>query len=158
MKPISFSMMLVTMLIGLVFQLYPWSGSGVIVRPDFLLVVTVYWLLRAPSFCNIGMAWLAGLLVDLSTGSLMGQHSMSFALTAFVGLTYQRRLVLFNQWQMLSYVLFLFAIHRLVILVLKLFTGNQLPDWTYMLPIFSSLLLWKFMVLVFGDLTRHRHH
>ncbi len=156
MKPISFSTMLVTMLIALVFQLYPWSGSGIIVRPDFLLVVTIYWLLRAPNFCNIGLAWLAGLLVDLSTGSLMGQHSLSFALTAFVGLAYQRRLVLFNQWQMLSYVLFLFVLHRLIILVLKLFAGNQAPDWTYILPILSSLLLWKLMVVIFGDLTRHK--
>lgn len=156
MKQISFSTMLVTMLVALVFQLYPWSGSGVIVRPDFLLVVTVYWLLRAPYFCNIGLAWLAGLLVDLSTGSLMGQHSLSFAITAFVGLSYQRRLVLFNQWQMLSYVTFLFVLQRVLILMLKLFAGNQAPDWTYILPIFSSLLLWKILVLVFGDLTRHK--
>jgi rod shape-determining protein MreD len=156
MKQISFTTVLVTMLVALVFQLYPWSGSGVIVRPDFFLVVTVYWLLRAPYFCNIGLAWLAGLLVDLSTGSLMGQHSLSFAITAFIGLTYQRRLVLFNQWQMLSYVTFLFVLQRVLILLLKLFAGNQSPDWTYILPIFSSLLLWKIMVFVFGDLTRHK--
>lgn len=150
--------MLVTMLIALVFQLYPWSGTGIIVRPDFMLVAIIYWLLRAPYFCNIGLAWVGGLLVDLSTGSLMGQHSLSFALTAFVGLSYQRRLVLFNQWQILSYVLFLFVFHRSLLLVLKLFSGNQAPDWTYILPILSSLLLWKLMVLLFGDLTRHKDH
>jgi rod shape-determining protein MreD len=110
MKPVKFSTFLFTMLVGLIFQLYPWSNTGVIIRPDFLLVIMIYWVLQAPYHCNIGWVWFAGLLVDLSTGSLLGQHALTFAITAFLGLIYQRRLVLFNRWQLYLYVIFLFGV------------------------------------------------
>lgn len=154
MKPVKFSTFFFTLIVGLVFQLYPWSDSGVIIRPDFLLVIALYWLLQAPYHCNIGWVWFAGLLVDLATGSLLGQHALSFSITAFLGLIYQRRLVLFNRWQLYLYLIFLFSVQRILIMLLKLFAGSDLPDWTYGLPIVSDLILWQIMVVWFGELSR----
>jgi rod shape-determining protein MreD len=144
----------ITLLIALLCQLFPWVGQGIVLRPDFMLVVVLYWLLRAPNLCNVGTAWLAGLLVDLATGSLLGQHALSFCFTAYVALSYQRRLVLFNKGQLLAYVLMLLLIERILILLLKLFAGNENPGLVYFLPIFSGLLLWQLMLLTFGGLTR----
>jgi rod shape-determining protein MreD len=154
MKPVRFSTFFFTMLVGLVFQLYPWSNSGIIIRPDFLLVIAIYWLLQAPYHCNIGWVWFAGLLVDLATGSLLGQHALAFSITAFLGLIYQRRLILFTPWQLYLYVLFLFGAQRLLIMLLKVFAGGEVPDWTYGLPVISDLILQQIMVLWFGALTR----
>jgi rod shape-determining protein MreD len=143
-----------TLLIALLCQLFPWVGQGIIFRPAFMLVVLLYWLLRAPNLCNIGTAWLAGLLVDLATGSLLGQHALSFAITAYVALSYQRRLVLFNGWQLAGYVFALLVIERIVILLLKLFAGNENPGLQYFLPIIAGLVLWQMLILLFGGLTR----
>lgn len=154
MQRVNGMMVALTLVIALIFQLYPWSGKGIILRPDFLLVVTLYWVLRAPNLCNVGMAWLAGLLVDLSTGSLLGQHALSFAFTAFLGLTYQRRLVLFNKLQLAVYVLALLIISRVIVLILKLFANNENPGWSYLWPILTSLMLWQCMVIAFGAPTR----
>ena len=154
MKHFKFTTILFTLLVALVFQLYPWSNAGVIIRPDFLLVVATYWLLASPSQFNIGLVWFAGILVDLSTGSLLGQHGLSFALTAFLGLTYQRRVVLFTRWQIVLYVLVLFSEPRLLILLLKVFADSEAPDITYLLPIVSDLILWQAMTIAFGELTR----
>jgi rod shape-determining protein MreD len=143
-----------TLLIALLCQLFPWVGQGIIFRPDFMLVVLLYWLLRAPNLCNVGTAWFAGLLVNLATGSLLGQHALSFTITAFIALSYQRRLVLFNGWQLSGYVFALLIIERTVILLLKLFAGNDNPGLTYFWPVITGLLLWQFMVLAFGGLTR----
>lgn len=143
-----------SLLIALLFQLFPWVGQGIILRPDFMLVVILYWLLRSPNLCNVGIAWFAGLLVDLATGSLLGQHALTFSITAFVALTYQRRLVLFNTWQLLTYVFALLMIERVLILLLKLFEGNENPGFTYFWPVITGLLLWQIMILLFGSLTR----
>ena len=143
-----------TLLIALLCQLYPWVGQGIIFRPAFMLVVLLYWLLRAPNLCNVGTAWLAGLLVDLATGSLLGQHALSFTITAYIALTYQRRLVLFNSWQLAGYVLALLIIERVVILLLKVFAGNENPGLQYFWPVVAGLVLWHFMILMFGGLTR----
>jgi rod shape-determining protein MreD len=143
-----------TLLIALLCQLFPWVGQGIIFRPDFMLVILLYWILRAPNLCNVGTAWLAGLLVDLATGSLLGQHALSFSITAFAALIYQRRLVLFNGWQLAAYVFALLIIERVVMLLLKLFAGNENPGWHYFLPIITGLLLWQLMIFIFGGLTR----
>ena len=150
-SPISVYLSLLT---ALLCQLFPWVGQGVILRPDFMLVVILYWLLRSPNLCNVGIAWFAGLLVDLATGSLLGQHALTFSITAFVALTYQRRLVLFNTWQLLAYVFALLMIERVLILLLKLFEGNDNPGFMYFWPVITGLLLWQIMILLFGSLTR----
>jgi rod shape-determining protein MreD len=144
----------ITLLIALLCQLYPWVGQGVIYRPDFMLVVLLYWLLRAPQLCNVGTAWFAGLLVDLATGSLLGQHALSFTLVAFVGLSYQRRLVLFNPWQLLGYVFALLMIERVLMLLLKLFEGLDYPGLSHFWPVLTGLILWQAMIILFGGLTR----
>lgn len=143
-----------SLLVALLCQLFPWVGQGVIFRPDFMLVVILYWLLRAPNLCNVGTAWFAGLLVDLATGSLLGQHALSFSITAFIALSYQRRLVLFNTWQLVGYVALLLTFERVLILLLKLFEGNENPGWYYFWPVITGLLLWQLMILLFGGLTR----
>ena len=143
-----------TLLIALLCQLFPWVGQGVIFRPDFMLVVLLYWLLRAPGLCSVGIAWVAGLLVDLATGSLLGQHALSFTITAFVALSYQRRLVLFNTWQLAGYIIGLLLLARMLMLLLKLFAGSDSAGWGYLWPILTGLILWQVMILIFGGLTR----
>ncbi|MGQ0442548.1 MAG: rod shape-determining protein MreD, partial [Methylophilaceae bacterium] len=131
MRPANLMVVYLSLLAALLCQLFPWVGQGVIFRPDFMLVMMLYWLLRAPNLCHIGSTWFVGLLVDLATGSLLGQHALTFTLTAFVGLSYQRRLVLFSAWQLAGYVFALLVFERVLILLLKLFVGNDNPGWQY---------------------------
>lgn len=154
MRPTSRVAVYTTLLVALLCQLFPWVGQGIIFRPDFMLIVILYWLLRAPHLCNIGTAWLAGLLVDLATGSLLGQHALSFTLVAYIGLSYQRRLVLFNPLQLVGYVFGLLVFERVFMLLLKLFEGNDNPGLAYFWPVLSGLILWQLMILLFGALTR----
>ncbi len=156
MRPTNLIVVYITFLIALLCQLFPWVGQGIIFRPDFMLIVTLYWLLRAPHLCNVGTAWLAGILVDLATGSLLGQHALSFTLVAFIGISYQRRLVLFNPWHLVGYVFALLVIERVLMLMLKLFEGNDNPGLHYFWPVISGLLLWQLMILLFGALTRSK--
>lgn len=139
---------------ALLCQLFPWTGQGIIFRPDFMLVVLVYWLLRAPYLCNVGTAWVVGLLVDLATGSLLGQHALAFALTAYLALSFQRRLVLFTVVQIVAYVFGLFLFARIAVLILKLFAGNEAPGWHYFWPVITSILLWQLLRFAFGSLAR----
>jgi rod shape-determining protein MreD len=154
MRQINFFTVYFTLLIALICQLFPWVGQGVIFRPDFMLVIILYWLLRAPNLCNIGTAWFAGLLVDLATGSLLGHHALSFALTAYIALIYQRRLVLFNVVQLAGIIFGLLFFERFVVLLLKLFEGNNYPGLQYFWPVLTGLILWQLMIMVFGTITR----
>jgi rod shape-determining protein MreD len=146
MRPGSSAQVYLTLLLGLMCYLLPWAGFGLIVRPDFVLLVLLYWLIRAPHLCNIGLAWFMGMLVDLADGSLFGQHALAFTVAAFLALLYQRRVTLFDRLQQAGYVFALLLISQIVLLLLKLFAGADLPGWTYFLPSISGILLWQLVV------------
>ncbi len=154
MLPANNIMIYLSLLVALLCQLFPWTGQGIIFRPDFMLVVLLYWLLRAPNMCNIGAAWAVGLLVDLATSGLLGQYALAFTLTAYIGLSYQRRIVLFNQSQLVVYVFGLLLFERIVILVIKLLAGHENPGLHFFWPVLTSLLLWRVMTFIFGRITR----
>ena len=141
-----------TLFLALLCQLFPWTGQGIIFRPDFMLVVLLYWLLRTPHICNVGTAWVVGLLVDSATGSLLGQHALAFTLKAYIALSFQRRLVLFSVIQIATYVLGLLIFARITILILKLFAGHEMQSWHYFWPVITGILLWQVMRIAFGSI------
>lgn len=135
-----------TLAAGFMLNLLPWSGVGLLLRPDFLLLVLLYWLIRTPYLCNIGVAWLMGMLMDLADGSLFGQHALAYVITAFLALLFQRRITLFSRLQQAGLIFAFLLAYQLVLLVLKLFNGAEAPTWGYFLPAVTGLLLWQIVV------------
>lgn len=146
MRPISIGQIYLSLFAGLVLYMLPWAGFGLMLRPDFVLLVLLYWMIRAPQLCNIGTAWFMGMLVDLAAGDLFGEHAMAYVVAAFVAVTYQRRATLFNRWQQLGYIFGLLLIAQIVLLILKLFGGSELPEWSYLLSSVSGILLWQLVI------------
>lgn len=126
--------------------LLPWSGVMLLLRPDFMLLVVIFWLIRAPNLCNVGTAWCAGLVMDLAMGGTFGQYALAYTITAFFAIVYQRRLVLFSSTQQAFYVFLLLIISQLVLLTLKTFSGAESLGWVYFLPSITGVLLWQFAV------------
>lgn len=146
-----------TLFFAFIANLLPWFGQGIAFRPDFVLLVLIFWILRAPQLCNIGTAWFAGLLVDLATGGLFGQFALAYTLTAFFAANYQRRLVLYNIWQQAAYVFVLLLLSQFTILVLKLFAGHDIPNWHYFFPCFTSIIVWQIYMIVSGQHHHNKH-
>ncbi len=147
MLPANLKSIYLSLLTGLMLYLLPWDGFGLMLRPDFVLLFMLYWMLRAPQLCNIGTGWMAGLLIDLASGSLFGQNALAFALTAFIAVNFQRRMALFSYWQQSGFVLLLLVFAQLVLLILKLFSGADIPGLSYFLPSISGILLWQLTVI-----------
>ena len=137
----------ISLLLAFICLLLPWSGLLLELRPDFLLLVVIFWLIRAPNLCNIGTAWFVGLFVDLATGGVLGQYGFAYTVTAFFAIIYQRRLVLFNPTQQLLYVFLLLIISQLTLLIIKTFAGAESLGWAYFLPSLTGILLWRIAVM-----------
>lgn len=137
----------ISLLLALICLLIPWSGFALKARPDFLLLVIIFWLIRAPNLCNVGTAWFVGLMADLATGGVFGQYALAYTVTAFFAVVYQRRLVLFNHTQQLLYVFILLLISQFTLLILKTVSGAEVWGWSYFLPSFTGILLWRLAVL-----------
>lgn len=131
-----------SVLLAFMSLLLPWSQAALVLRPDFMLLVLIFWLIRAPNLCNVGTAWMLGLLVDLAAGMVFGQYALAYTVTAFFAVTYQRRLVLFTGMQQLLYVFSLLLVSQLMLLMIQTFAGWQFTGWFYFFPSLSGVLLW----------------
>jgi cell shape-determining protein MreD len=67
--------------IALVLEMLPWGGWLV---PDFLALVLVFWNVFQPRRVGIALAWLLGILMDVHSGSLLGQHAHANSVLPFM--------------------------------------------------------------------------
>jgi len=146
-----------SLLAAFICMLFPWSGFALSLRPDFMLLVILFWLLRAPNQCSVGTAWFMGLWIDLATGGIFGQYALAYTITTFFAVIYQRRLVLFSSTQQLVYVFSLLFLSQLILLILKTFAGKEFLGWSYFLPSLTGVLLWQLAVSFGLNTGRHSH-
>jgi rod shape-determining protein MreD len=87
---------LLTLLLALMVKQLPWSGWALAVRPDFLLVVLLFWAQKRPSLVGMALAWPLGLFADIQDGIVLGQHALAYVVSVFLVQYFLRRLLQFS--------------------------------------------------------------
>ena len=73
---------LLTCLLGLLANVAPASGLVLELRPDFLMLVILYWCIQEPRYMGVGVAWMLGLVMDVADATVFGQHALAYAVLA----------------------------------------------------------------------------
>ena len=64
--------------------------------PDFLALVLVFWNVHQSRRIGVGVAFFFGLLMDVHSGAVLGQHALAYTLLSFFAVTIHRRLLWFT--------------------------------------------------------------
>lgn len=135
----------ISILIAYVISIIPLPEPLVWCRPQFLVMVMVFWVMKSNVSGLLWIAWFSGLGLDLLTGSLLGQHALSLSLLIYTCIKLRPYLHLYRRWQ-----------HGLLMLLLSLFyvsvqvwvLGHFQQNFVSALFWFSSLLtsiIWLFI-------------
>jgi rod shape-determining protein MreD len=109
--------------------------------PDLLAVVLVFWGVHQPRRVGVGVAFVFGLLMDVHTGAILGQHALAYTLLGYFATAIHRRLVWFTLPLQALQILPLFIVAHLVSFAVRMIVGGMLPGWPALLaPVFESLL------------------
>ncbi|ORT52027.1 rod shape-determining protein MreD [Vibrio sp. qd031] len=73
-----------TFLVALTLQIIPWPGTLDLLRPSWIILVAIYWVMALPHRVNVGTAFILGLLWDLLLGSTLGIHGMVMSIVIYV--------------------------------------------------------------------------
>ncbi len=140
-RPISNTFVVGSVLGALFLNGLPWEGIGLMLRPDFVALVLLYWCMHKPWRVGIGLSWTVGILADVSDASLFGQHALAYTLLAFGGVALHRRLQMFDLRQQTIQVFGIFALTYAVYALVNWQVSGYLV-WPYFLGCLTSTLLW----------------
>ena len=121
-------------------------------RPEWVAIVVIYWVIKAPLQIGVVVAWVAGLLLDVLEGGLLGVNALSLAIVAYLILTMHQRIKLFPLIQQSFTVFLVVGIHLMIGHFIRSIVGNSVPGIIYLIPAISSAILWPFAVLFIDKL------
>jgi rod shape-determining protein MreD len=145
--------MITTSVVGaLALEMLPWGSWPM---PEFLALILVFWNVFQPRRVGIALAWLLGLVMDVHSGSLLGQHALVYSMLSYGAIALHRRLLWYSIPAQALHLFPLFLIANIAVMLVHLFFSGIGPAWPYFLtPVFTALLWIPLTKIVLGRLNR----
>ncbi|NND58772.1 MAG: rod shape-determining protein MreD [Gammaproteobacteria bacterium] len=143
-----------SIVIGLVLAIVPLPWWLAALRPSWLALIIVYWLLHEPRRVGLLTAFLGGLFLDTLHGALLGQHALALVLIGFVTQRFNLRIRVFPMSQQIATVLMLIALYEFMLYWVDGVSGQPASDWRRWLPVLSSAAFWPVVTIVMQKLHR----
>lgn len=148
------AVILILFLIALVLTVMPLPDWARDFRPQWVTLTLIYWCMALPQRVGVGTAWILGVLEDVLTGTLMGQHALGLSVTAFLTLRLHQRIRVFPLWQQALSVFVLLLVEHLLSLWVIGATGQPTPNLWYWMPTVVGMLLWPWFYVILRDVRR----
>jgi len=151
---ISFLRVLFTSAVALLLTIVPLPQMLNFGRPDWLLLVVIYWALNAPMLAGLTYAWICGLILDALIGTLIGQHALAFVMVSAVAQHFQLRIRVFPLLYQAWAVLLMLSLYHFLLFWIDGIVGTAVASWIRWLPALIGALLWPVMVAVLDTSNR----
>ncbi|MCB5228361.1 rod shape-determining protein MreD [Alishewanella sp. 16-MA] len=122
-------------------------------RPDWVLLVLMYWTLALPRRVNIGTAFFMGFLTDVLVGTVLGVNALAFSVVAFVMAVNHLQIRNFGVIQQSLLVGLLLALYQLLLFWLSNFLTGVNFRPAFLWPVLTGMLVWPWL---FWFLRRYR--
>ncbi len=141
-RPVRVGYIAVTLLAALLLNLVALPALLQLLRPDFIALTLIYWVVYHPRRVGFLPAWVLGLAMDVADGSLFGQHALAYAVMMYIAILLHRRIVMFGMRQQVLHVLAILAAAQAVMLLVRIMDGAGFPGPLYFAPSILGALLW----------------
>lgn len=141
------SIIILSFVIALMLTVMPLPEWAEEIRPQWVVLVLIYWAMALPQRVSVGSGWVMGLLLDVVNDAVLGQHALALALIAFLTSHLHQRLRVFPQSQQAIVILVFCVIYNLTVLWIKGITGTAPSVWLIVIPSFTSALFWPLVFI-----------
>ena len=121
-------------------------------RPFVLAQVLVFWILETPQKMRLGRVFMIGLLLDLASFAILGEHALRLLLIAGVVHQLRNQFRYYPIWQQALFILALLYADQLVLLIIRQFQGLPMPPPEAWLAPVLAFLIWPWMYMLLDNL------
>ncbi len=143
--------------IALVLAILPMPETMQSYRLQWTTLVLIYWCLAIPERVGVGFSFLTGIMLDIITGSLLGQHAMSLSIIAFVTVKTHQRIRVFPPWQQALFVIALLLLDRMLQVWVDGAIGRPGKDVGFWIAPLLGGVLWPWLFIIMRDIRRRFH-
>ena len=144
-QPAKMLPLILSILLGIIFTLIPLPPVWDDFRPEWVGMLILYWTLYSPKSFGIISAWIVGLVVDVLTGSLLGQHALGYILLSYMALSVTQQYPMFSVLQQLIVIFISMSVYLAAMMWIVALSGTAPDASNLWYPIFLTVLLWHWM-------------
>ncbi len=146
---------LFTLLIALMASIMPMPLNADAFRPDWVLIVLIYWCMALPGRVNIITAWVMGFLLDVLLGSVLGVHAAAMAISIYIIVVNHQKIRNFSILQQALITGVLAALYHLVVFWLQRFLIDIIFLTSYLYPVVTTIILWPWVFYLLRKVRRN---
>lgn len=140
--------------LAIVLMLLPLPEWTTWFRPAWVLLLLIYWSLDSPYRLNVGVAWVIGIMIDLLTGTLLGEHALAYTVVVyFVSKMYIRIRMYPLLQQSLSIFVFV-LLYQFILYCIQGFIGELPNSQLFWFSSVTSMFLWPWLFVLLRDWRR----
>ena len=151
----SYLVVVASFLVALVLSVYPLPIGWRWCRPEFVLLLSIYWILVFPLTISLFFLCGVGLFQDLLEGVPLGQHSLSLVIVAYICVLSYQRVRNFGLWKEAGWIFVLVGLAQLPANWVQTMAGRPLPGLMFLIPAFTSGLIWPVIRTAMDGVCRH---
>ncbi|WGE51343.1 rod shape-determining protein MreD [Actinobacillus equuli subsp. haemolyticus] len=141
-------------MIAFVLEIMPWPIGFQGLRPNWVILVLIYWALALPNKVSVGTAFVAGIVWDLVLGSILGIHALVLSIAIYFVAKYHLILRNLSLWlQAILVMLYVVAIRFLIYFVELVLHSAEFNSQEVLGAIISGIL-WPWIFLLMRHIRR----
>lgn len=148
-------LILLSFIVAFMLTVVPLPEFMQFIRPEWSALVLLYWCMALPDRIGVGIGWIVGLLLDVLTGTLLGQHALAMTVIAYLIINLHQRIRIFPLWQQAAIIWMLLNLYQLLLLWFDGITGQPPKGLQFWLPPISGMILWPVVFILLRRLRRH---
>ncbi|MDE0789118.1 MAG: rod shape-determining protein MreD [Woeseiaceae bacterium] len=146
---------LMSFVVGLILTIMPLPEAAEAFRPNWLAMLVIFWTMQLPHTWSVGTAWIVGIVLDVSQGTLLGQHALALCCVAFIIVRFHLLMRVFPIPQLTAAVFPILVMYQFLLFWVNGVAGVDASLIVYWGPVISSTILWP-VVMIFLSSLRYR--
>lgn len=143
---------IISIVLSLMLSITPMPDWAEPFRPDWVALTLIYWSMTLPNTYSIGSAWILGLIVDVTQGTLLGQHALALCLTIYVSVKFHLQLRQFPLLQLAATTFAMLSLYQFILFWINGVIGINPPTNVYWGPVVSGTIIWPVISMFLNGL------